>query len=545
MTDEVRAVTVAEVVLAQLKLWGVRRIYGVIGDAIFGLMDALAREKEIKFIAVKQESVAAMMASAEARLTGRPGVCVSQMGPGMGNLLNGLGDAHLDKLPVLAITGQAPLKKIGTDYKQYINQQEWIHPLACFSSLVSHSDAIGELLGKALHLAFTRRDVAHLSIPVDVFPMPTLSQLQQRPLVVPIRPAPTGQASFITVLKEASHPVVITGRGAKKAGDLVGILAQEWGAALFVSPDSNGVVPEDFPYFLGGLGEGGNPYGADLLKEADMVLFVGTPWWPEGYVPSGSGVRKLQIDEREENIGKGTMVELGIVGEMESLIKEITNGLLEETIPAEWLNRFQVVKEGWAKEKDRECQVEGTPVQPARIIRAIENTIEKDAIVTLDYGDSTMWFYRNFRPAQQDILLSAQWRTMGFGLPAALAAKCTCPERQVVSITGDGGLAMVLADLLTATRYNLKVTVIVFNNGTLQEEKDKMILYGLQQEGVTLTNPDFSLVAKACGWDGFRVEESEKLESTLQKALSSPRPALVDVITAQTILPDFLTDKKI
>lgn len=543
MPARVQGTTVAEVVVAQLKLWGVRRIYGVIGDAIFGLMDVLAREKEIKFIAVKHESVAAMMASAEARLTGGPGVCISQMGPGMGNLLNGLGDAHLDRLPVIAITGQAPLKKIGTDYKQYVNQQEWIHPLACFSSLVSHPDAIGELLGKALHLSLTRRDVAHLSIPADVFPMPTTSQPVAPPVVFPINGDPTGLSSFITALKEASHPVVITGRGAKKAKALIPLLAQKWGAVLLVSPDSNGIVSEDFPSFLNGIGEGGNPYAADLLKEADMVLFVGTPWWPEGYVPSS--IRKLQIDDKEENIGKGISVELGIVGEMAGLIQGIVNGLSEVLNHQDWLNRIETVKAKWAREKEQECKAEGNPVQPARIIRALENTIEKDAIVTLDYGDSILWFYRNFRPAQQDILLSCQWRTMGFGLPAALAAKCTCPERQVVAITGDGGVEMVLADLLTATRYHLKVTVIVFNNGTLQEEKDKMILYDLHQEGVTLTNPDFVQLATACGWDGFLVEGSEELEQTLAQALSSPRPTLVDVRTAKTILPDFLTIKKV
>ena len=175
--------TVAEAILEQLHQWGVKRIYGVIGDAIFSLMDAIARQNQIKFIAVKNESVASLMASAEAKLTGRLGVCISQMGPGLGNLMNGLGDAYLDQAPVLAITGQAPLNKIGTDYKQYVDQQELVKPFARYSTLVVHPDTSIEVLSKAMHTALSESAVAHLSIPEDIFSLPTNEQPYPNPIL--------------------------------------------------------------------------------------------------------------------------------------------------------------------------------------------------------------------------------------------------------------------------------------------------------------------------------------------------------------------------
>ena len=533
-----QARTVAEVILSQLKLWGTKRIYGVIGDAIFGLLDALGKDKDIGFIAVKHETTAALMASAEARLTGKPGVCVSQMGPGMGNLLNGLGNAHLDRLPVLAITGQAPLNKIGTDYKQYINQQEFIQPLACFSSLLCHPDAIADVLGKALTLSCIRQDVAHLSIPQDLFF--SVTKAEPPPPFPNFMPFSEDVSLFIETMKQATRPVIIVGRGGENAGFLLEQLAEKWGAALFFSPDGNGVVSATSPNLLGGIGEGGNPLAPTFIQQADLVLFVGTTWWPEGYVPEH--IIKVQIDHFAENRVKGPVQGM-LLGNIEKVLENLLKTDLSPSQNKEWVEGIQKVKNQWSQENEREGRQEGSPIPPSRIIRAIENCCDDNAVVTLDYGDSTLWFYRNFRPAKQQVLLSSHWRTMGFSLPAAMAARLTSPERQVIAIAGDGGLEMVLAELLTASRYHLKVTLIVFNNGTLQMEKDKMVLKGLNQEGVTLTNPDFSLLAQACGWDGYRVEHSTKLEQVLQHALQSSKPALIDVYTEQRIHPDFLLNK--
>ncbi|MER2078264.1 thiamine pyrophosphate-dependent enzyme [Psychrobacillus psychrotolerans] len=189
-------------------------------------------------------------------------------------------------------------------------------------------------------------------------------------------------------------------------------------------------------------------------------------------------------------------------------------------------------------ENEQEGKATDYPLHPSRIVRGIEKSVAKNAILTIDTGDVTVWMNRNFRQSNQNIFFSGYWRSMGFGLPAAIAAKMEKPEEQVVAIVGDGGLEMVLADLLTATRYNLDITVIVFNNGSLQMESDKIQAAGLKEIGTKLTNPDFVKIAEACGWKAFRVHDEDKLESVIQSAITSAGPSLVDIPTAQAFFPE-------
>lgn len=530
--------TVAEIMLDQLQAWGVKRIYGVVGDAILGLMDAIAKQNQIQFIAVKHESAAAMMASAEAKLTGGVGVCIATSGPGIANLLNGLGDAYMDQAPVLAITGQVPSDKIGTDYKQYINQQELVKPFALYSAQLSHPDAVVELLTKALQTSIAKGAVSHLSVPKDLFTMMTTSQLRVKPVYI------KGSSLFdkntlqqaVDLLQTATRPMIVAGIGARKAATDVEKLAAAWGAGLLVSFGAKGMLPDTSVNLLGGIGQGGNPYASEVLKQADIVLLVGDTWWPEGYVPKN--IRIVQIDYEPANIGKAIPVELGIVGESEAVVPLLTEGLQGYTPNHAWVTKVREAKQKWDQENELEGSQTGSPIQPARIVRAIEKTVQPNAVLAIDTGDVTPWVNRSFRVQQQNFLFSGDWRTMGFGLPAAIAAKLNAPERQVVCIVGDGGIEMVMADLLTAVRYGLKITLVVFNNQALQMERDKMIVDGFMQEGVDLTNPDFVKLADACGWEGYRVETDVQLEPILQQALAANRPSLVDVNTAPVVHPE-------
>jgi pyruvate oxidase len=533
--------TVAETILEQLALWGVERIYGVVGDAILGLMDALAKQDRIRFIAVRHESMAAMMASAEAKLTGRVGVCVATMGPGMVNLLNGLADAHLDQAPVLAITGQAPLNKVGADDKQVIDQQVMIQPLARFSTLLASPDATVDLLAKALHIAQTEGAVTHLSIPKDLFTQ--TQSLQARPPVHMLYAKHHFQEDLvpaIETLKFAQRPMIIAGVGARKAIDSIKTLAEVWGAGLVLSLGAKGYVDESFSLLAGGLGEGGNPDVSQLLNDADIILLVGDTWWPEGFVPKEA--RIVQVDTAPRNIGHKMTVEIGVVGDAGTVIPVFVDALRAHMYNQSWLRRVREVKEKWDKTIEEEGNRSGTPIPPQRVIRAIERTVRPDSILTVDTGDHTVWFSRIFRSKGQRLLFSGDWRTMGFALPAAIAAKLCCPERQVLALVGDGGLAMSLMELSTAVRYLLPITLVVMNNGTLQMEKSKMIVQGYMQEGVNLNNPDFVALAQACGWHAMKVGSDTELEGALEQALMSERPTLLDVHVQDTVPP--LTAKK-
>ncbi|MEH7238719.1 thiamine pyrophosphate-binding protein [Bacillus sp. JJ1562] len=529
--------TVAEVILEQLRIWGVKRIYGVIGDAIFSLMDAIAKQKTIKFIAVKHESVAAMMASAEAKCTGGLGVCVSQMGPGLANLINGLGDAYLDAFPVLAITGQAPINKIGTSYKQFINQQELVQAITSYSELIVHLDAVIDSLTKAIHTSFEMETVSHISIPLDIFSMSTLVQPNGATHKSTISICPKQLEQGIHVMRTAENPMILVGTSSASLMLDIQELAKLWGSGIAMGYGVIGILPDSFPYGLGVIGEGGNPFLTDLFKQADVVLAIGASWWPEGQTPTNATV--IQVQDKQIKLGNGMPSDYSVIGDMKEIVKQLISKLEPYERNQNWIHQIIQCKQTWSIRNEKEGEKPGYPIYPSRTIRAIERSINPDTIIALDEGDSTLWFMRNFRAGCERVLLSNQWRTMGFGLPAAIAAKLCMPTKQVVCITGDGGLAMVLADLLTVVRYQLQITLIVFNNGTLQMERNKMELKGLTPEGTELTNPDFVKLAKACGWDAYRIQSEDELDKLLKTALQSNNPVLLDVPTAQDEYPNY------
>lgn len=531
--------TVAEAMLEQLGLWKVKRIYGVVGDAIFGLMDAVAKQSAIRFIAVKHESAAALMASAEAKCTGNVGVCVSQAGPGIANLINGLGDAYLDGYPLLAITGQAPLAKIGTSYKQLIDQQELVRAVAPYTKLVVHPDAALVSLSDAIQTSMAMETVSHLSIPADIFALHTsikpFEPVHHRSLCFPNSDQ---LQDALQMMRSSRRPMMLLGKKAAKARADVERLAEAWGCGIAAGYGATGAIPESVSFGIGGLGEGGNPYASGRFKEADVVLALGTSWWPEGQTPAEA--RVIRVDDGRSP-GSRMPVTCSIRGDIAQTVGWLAKELAPYRVNAEWVHQVERCKRTWADQNDREGQVPGFPLHPSRIVRAIERSVSPDAIIALDEGDCTLWFMRNFRARRQLVLQSVQWRTMGFGLPAAMAAKLCYPGRQVVCVTGDGGLAMAMADLLTAARYRLPIAVVVLNNGHLQMERNKMSAKGLLPEGTAITNPDYVKLAEACGWDAYRATSSEELESLLQLCLAGSKPALLDVPTAQAVYPDYPT----
>ncbi|WP_227874286.1 thiamine pyrophosphate-binding protein [Tumebacillus algifaecis] len=530
--------TVAETFVKQLEAWGVRQVYGVAGDTFLDFLDALKRSS-LQFVAVKHESTAAFMASAEAKLTGQLGVCVATSGPGMANLLNGLGDAYQDGVAVLAITGQVPTKLIGTDTKQYLDQQVLIEPLAAYSALLTAPEATVELVTKAIHTALERGAVTHLSVPKDLWSRQQMKAIRKRPHLVSgiLEFDPQDVERAISIMKSAQQPVVVAGLGAREAAADVKRLCEAWGAGLILSLGAKGMVAESFPQLLGGIGKGGSPQASQLLKKADVILLAGDTWWPEGYVPEQA--RVIQIDKVIANIGTRFTVELGLVGATGQIVPALVERLQGHEQNEQWLSYVGQSRAKWYAQVEKEASSEGSPVHPARLMRALQNTLAEDALICVDTGDHTVWFNRIFAGSgRQKVLFSGTWRSMGFALPAALACQLTAPDRQVVALVGDGCLGMTLADLSTAVRYNLPITVIVVNNGHLQMEADRQQVGEHTQLGSDLTNPDFVKVAEACGMAGFRVTDSADLDKTLAQALSLPGPVLLDITVSALMFPN-------
>ncbi|NLY88421.1 MAG: thiamine pyrophosphate-binding protein [Firmicutes bacterium] len=537
--------TVAEFVADQLAAWGVEAVYGVPGDAILPFIDAVETHPQLRFYGVKHETAAAFMASASAKLTGKIGVCTATSGPGVANLVNGLADAKNDRAPVLAITGQVETYNFSTNYKQYIDQGMLLGPVTGYSGLVIHEEAADEVTITALRSVVTGRTPAHIGVAADLWSQKIKGKGMVRPfepfLQTPVQSSPETIAAAINLLNAAERPAILAGRGVGDNGDLLLELAEKWQSGIALTMPAKGRLPGEHPLVMGGLGEGGSEASTAMLNEADTIFMIGATWWPEPYLPFPG--RVVQLDILPENIGRNTPVTYGLVGRVEEVLPVIGEGLKPRERPA-WYGRLTQLKSDWSKRLAGEKTAAGRPVPPARLVDALERVMANDAVVALDVGDHTVWFNRIFSGTNQTVLVSGNWRSTGFGLPAAIGAQVTAPGRQVIALVGDGGMAQSLAEFSTAVRYRLPVIVVVANNGYLAMEKDRMQLADMAYEVTSLTNPDFAKFAEICGGIGYRVEDSDELDRVLQEAVQCGEPAVVDVLTAAPVFPGLLDQEE-
>ncbi|MED4751264.1 thiamine pyrophosphate-binding protein [Brevibacillus choshinensis] len=531
---------VASFLTEQLTKWGVKRIYGVTGDALFAWMETLGKQESIQYVACKHEAAAAMMASAEAKLTGRPSVCTATMGPGTVNLLNGLADAWADQVPVVAITGQVESHKLGGGYKQYIPQEDVMRPICKYTTTVTHPDAIGMVLHKAFTIAAQQKGVAHISICKDVFNQVTTAQsVPQLPRVsTAVRPDRIEMEHAAERLLQARKPLLLLGVGARQDAEGCRRLAEQLGAGVLLTLGAKGVMEESHPLVLGGLGEGGSESGLHALAETDLLVILGASWFPRSYIPKQLPI--IQVDSHAESIHAHPQLS-SVTANLDDVLPLWSRRLETRQLDYAWEEQVEHWHAKFWEETQRLTdQSPDEPIKPETLIHALGNFVKEDAIIALDTGEHTLWFNRAFRASSQLPLFSGKWRTMGFGLPAAIAAKLTCPDRQVVCITGDGGLQMHLAELMTAAEQNVSILLVVVNNATLGLEEIKMKHAGYTPFGVKLRNPDFVLWAKACGVDGRSVQTVEDLQRALNEVRDVKQLTLLDV----TCTPPTLSERK-
>jgi pyruvate oxidase len=527
--------TVAKHLLDQLKEWGCERIYGVIGDANLVLLDELAKQDQIRYIACRHETAAALMASAEAKLTGKLAVCMATSGPGIALLLNGLADAYFDRAPVLAVTGQVATKNMGTGSHQEIDQQRLVQPVVQYSATTVNPEAFPTQLNLAAKTALARGTVAHLSVPKDLWKQTVRSRLF--PLPPPDPSVIAYQEEYQKVLKlleQAERPVLLAGRGIREVREEVVRLAEKLTAPFITTMPAKSCVPNDHPLFVGGLGQGGSEAATQLLHEADLCLILGATWWPEDYVPQDLPV--IQVDSVSENIGRTHVPKAALVENLGSLLPELVNDVSPNSNP-EWEQMIQEKKAAWDLKVAGEIQQIQSPLAPQRVLYAINQQVDRDAVISVDTGDHTLWFERVFHFAEQEILLSGKWRTLGFALPAAIAGKLCAPDRQSVAIVGDGGILQTIAELNTAVNQQLALTVFVLKNQSYAMEQNKMLAEGLETLGAELANIDFVAVAGGLGAKAYRVESEAELEPVIEQALSEPCVTLVEIVCEAKTVP--------
>lgn len=473
------------------------------------------------------------MASYEAKLTGRFAVCTATSGPGTVNLLNGLADAFFDKAPVLALTGQVDTKKIGTNTKQYFKQLSVAENFSLFSEMVVNPSALVPVLTAAIQTAVNSGTVAHVSIPRDVFLMP--AEVVEIPIVKG-RSQIWGNGfaelleTTVGLLATKNKPVILMGVKGEANGHAVCELAEKLGAAIVVAQQVMGVIPYNNTRVIGGIGEG---YTPEMLNQADCILIIGEAPYELSFLPKSVPV--IQITDKTANL-HFEVIRYGIVGDPGLVVKALEKRTAWRTCNGRWSEMIAGERQSRRELITQDGSIEGTPIHPARVIAELNRFIAEDAVITLDIGSFIHWFERGFLASKQSVLLSSHWRSMGSGLPAAAAAKIAMPEKQVVALLGDGGFLMSLGELLTAVRYKLPITVVVFRNGNYNLEKYKMISQGMNPFGSELPLPDYAGYAEACGAKGFRVNNPDQLATVLPQALNCQVPAIVDISTADVPL---------
>lgn len=534
--------TVADATLDQLASWGVERVYGVVGDTILPLISAMAERTTPRFVPTVNEQAAVFMAKAEAILTGGLGVCIATAGPGAAQLINGMADAQTDSVAVLAITGQVESQRVGTSYKQAIDQQALFSAVTEMSCELRNPAALIDVLGRLMRTAVAKSKAVHFGVPKDFWQVP-LDELTVRPpepyLKTPARSPKYVIKEALQLMRQASRPAILVGVGARRAiGDVLS-LAESLRAPVISTLAALGQIPGKHHLNLGSVGEGGSAHALQILEESDLILRLGTTWWPAGFVPGR--MRTIDVNVRPEHLGMNTPTAYGIAGPIEEIVPKLLWEAPNWARP-EWEQRIFAARSAWeqslADEVNQGNASLSHPIHPAVLASALSTHMPQDAVISLDVGDHVLWFNRHFRgTGRQDILFSGYWRTMGFGLPAAIGAKMAQPYRPSVAIVGDGGFSMSLSEWMTAVRYRLPITVILFNNRSLAMEENRMEQEGMHPMGVRLHNPDFTGFVRGSGAQAFKVERADQLADALNQAFHPTGPVLVDVSVQKAPFP--------
>lgn len=530
---------VAELVVASLADIGVKHLFGIPGDAINGLIDALRRESRVRFIQVRHEEAGAFAASATAKLTGRLAACTGTAGPGALHLLNGLYDAHKDRAPVLAITGQVETDELGHNYHQEVDLRRVFADVAAYNEVIESPAQAPRLIADACRIAVAQRTVAHLNIPNDV----SAARVPENgagcaagPLQGPAA-APAGSLDAAAALIDRSERIVIlAGTGCRHAGAELARLAQRVGAPIVLSLRAKDLLAEDHPHVIGGLGLLGGRPAVEAMRNCDCLLIAGSDFPYRAFLPEDE-IPTIQIDRDPVQIGRRRSVEAALCGDAASVLAALAERVSSRQ--RSFLKPLLESRDRWYAELAAQEDASTNPIKPQRLAHVLGELLDDEAIVACDTGEVTAWAARHLRMhgGGQRFILSSGLASMGFALPAAIGAQLSYPGRQTVALCGDGGFGMLMADFLTAVKYELPITVVVFNNGKLGLIQAEQESRGYPVSEVELQNPDFAAYARLCGGEGIAVHEVQALQDALRRALASSAPAVVDVHIDPAELP--------
>ena len=532
--EQAVASSVADAMVALLKSSGVRRVYGVPGDSLNGFTDAMRRDGGITWEHVRHEEAAAFAAGAEAALTGELAVCAGSCGPGNLHLINGLYDANRSRVPVLAVAAHIPEVEIGLQYFQETHPQELFRECSVYCELVSIPEQIPHVMESAMRAALERGGVSVVVIPGGVFFADVPSGAMTTPVrkaASVIRPAEAPLAAAAEVLNGASRVTILAGAGCAGAHDQLMEFAGALQAPVVHAFRGKEFVEYDNRFDVGMTGLIGFGSGYRAMEHCDALVMLGTDFPYRQFLPQGVPV--IQVDVRGENIGRRVPVAFPLVGTVKDTIEALLP-LLEAKSDARHLDRMTAHyrRDRSRLDKLAHSRPGESPLHPQFVAATVDRLAAADAVFTADVGTPCIWTARYVRMnGARRLIGSFNHGSMANALPHAIGAQAAQPGRQVISLSGDGGLAMLLGELITLRQQHLPVKVVVFNNGALSFVELEMKAAGIVTYGTDLDNPDFAGIAQAAGLFGARVEKAGDLEDALRAAFSHDGAALVDVRT--------------
>ncbi|MET4142956.1 ubiquinone-dependent pyruvate dehydrogenase [Pedobacter sp. UYP1] len=532
------AKTVAAKLVEILIQAGVKRVHGLVGDSLNGIVDEIRNSKDIEWIHYRHEEAAAFAAGAEAQLTGKLAVCAGSCGPGNMHLINGLYDAHKSNAPVLAIAAHIPSEQVGTSYFQETRPESLFRECSYYCETIASARQMPRVLQIAMQHAIGQNGVAVISLSGDVAMEKMENEELDHPLFVSrpaIRPADEELQKLAQFINEAKKVTLLCGAGCRDAHDELLAFAGKIKSPIVHALRGKEHVQYDNPYDVGMTGLIGISSGYHAVEESDLLLMLGTDFPYKEWFPSKAKI--IQIDIRPERLGRRCKLDLGLTGDVKETIKSLLP-FVEEVTDIAFLEKCQQrYKENRKNLMGHAQMVSGKAIHPEYLTRILSEQAADNAIFTADVGTPTVWAARYVDMKKgRKLIGSFNHGSMASAMPQAIGAQVAFPERQVISLSGDGGFAMLMGDILTIYQYDLPVKIIVYNNSSLGFVAMEMKVIGMPPFGTDLKNPDFAKMAQAIGIRGIRVEEAEGVEAAIAAALAHPGPVLVDVVVNQAEL---------